>query len=319
VVPARVQAALDVMAEGVLVLDENERIVLANSRFAEWVGRSPASLLGKKASGLSWGRPGASEPPERWPWVEAVRESRMSGSARLLLSTGSGQARSLVVKGAPVLDGWGKAKGAIATFDDVTELEQKTEALEKALTELEKSQAEIELQNQELQVLARRDPLTGVSNRRAFFDVFEPYFNAAKRDGRRVSCIMTDIDHFKRVNDTHGHQTGDEVIRRVSEVLASAVRTTDAVCRYGGEEFCIVLPDAAVEAAVTVAERLRRKIEAPGFARVPVTASFGVTSSAFGASSLTELINQADEALYASKEGGRNRVTRWDQRPEAAG
>jgi diguanylate cyclase (GGDEF)-like protein len=130
---------------------------------------------------------------------------------------------------------------------------------------------------------------------------------------------MADIDHFKRINDTEGHSTGDEVIRRVAEGLASEMRSGDIVCRYGGEEFCIILPAAPIEAAVAVAERLRRKVELPGFARVPVTVSFGVSSSAFGATKPTELIDQADEALYASKEAGRNRVTRWDEMDAAAG
>jgi diguanylate cyclase (GGDEF)-like protein len=128
---------------------------------------------------------------------------------------------------------------------------------------------------------------------------------------------MVDIDHFKRVNDNHGHSAGDEVLQRVGEALKDEVRATDAVCRYGGEEFLLMFPDAQVEAAATVAERLRRKLRSPGFARVPITASFGVSSLAFGASTPTELINQADAALYASKEGGRDRTTRWDELPEA--
>jgi diguanylate cyclase (GGDEF)-like protein/PAS domain S-box-containing protein len=316
VIPARVQAALDVMAEGVLILDENERIVLANSAFSERVGRSAASLLGAKASELGWRFPNPTE-AGHYPWLEAIRSSKDSAEQRLQLPEGPDGLRSFVVKGAPVLDGWGRAKGAIATFDDVTELERKKAELEKANVELEKSQEEVRLQNEELLILARRDPLTGVSNRRAFMETFEAYFQAAHHEGRGLSCLMVDIDHFKRINDGHGHQTGDEVIQRVSEALASEVRSTDAVCRYGGEEFCIMLPEAGIEPAVAVSERLRRRIASPGFARVPVTASIGVASIAFGANSLAELINQADEALYASKQAGRNRVTRWDQRAPA--
>jgi diguanylate cyclase (GGDEF)-like protein len=124
---------------------------------------------------------------------------------------------------------------------------------------------------------------------------------------------MVDIDFFKRVNDEHGHAVGDEVIVRVAEALLAAVRSSDAVCRYGGEEFCIALPVADMAEASMVGERIRAKIDSPGFARVPVTVSVGVASVGLGADSLPELINQADEALYASKEGGRNRVTRWDE------
>jgi diguanylate cyclase (GGDEF)-like protein len=195
----------------------------------------------------------------------------------------------------------------------VTELERKSTALEEALTMLEKSQDEIRLRNEELQVLARRDPLTGVANRRAFFEWLEREFAASQREGEGLCCLMADIDHFKRVNDTHGHSAGDEVIRRISEALTAEVGSPESVCRYGGEEFCLVLPGTAIEDAVALAERLRQRIESPGFARVPVTVSFGVSSSLFGATKPIEMVNQADEALYASKEAGRNRVTRWDQ------
>ncbi len=312
VIPTRVQAALDVMAEGVLLLDQEERIVLANQAFAARLGRTPKSLLGVKASTLGWQayEPGASLP--EFPWWDAIRESRTSTQTSLCFEEEPGKKRIFAVNVSPVLDGWGKPKGAIATFDDVTELEQKTAALEKAMTELEKSQDEIRLQNEELETLAKRDPLTGIANRRAFMDWFESQFASAKREGTVLSCVMADIDHFKRINDTHGHATGDEVIRRLAELLAPTVRSSDAVCRYGGEEFCIVLTDVESEEATQVAERLREKARSPGFARVPFTVSFGVASTASGASTLAELLEQADRALYASKEGGRNRVTRWD-------
>jgi diguanylate cyclase (GGDEF)-like protein/PAS domain S-box-containing protein len=312
VIPTRVQAALDVMAEGVLLLDQQERIVLANAAFAERLGRSPAKLLGLKASDLDWRRPDSSQAVDAFPWAESIRESRTSVGAPLSIEADSDEARIFVVNSSPVLDGWGRSKGAIVTFDDVTELEKKSAALEEALAMLEKSQDEIRLRNEELQVLAKRDPLTGVANRRAFFEWLERQFAAARRDGQTLCCIMADIDHFKRINDTHGHSAGDEVIRRIAEALTAEVRSGDSVCRYGGEEFCLVLPGAPMEAATAVAERLRRRIESPGFARVPVTASFGVSSSRFGATKPSELINQADDALYASKQSGRNRVTRWD-------
>ena len=315
VIPARVQATLDVMAEGVLLLDQNERIVLANSAFAKWVNRAPEDLMGERVADFDWRAPGTRDAARDFPWRDALRESQPVVGTPLLLAVEGGDDRSLAVNGSPVLDGWGRAKGVIATFDDITELERKSTELSEALVELEKTQDEIQLQNDELQVLATRDPLTGVANRRSFLESFERDFVLAKREDRELSCIMVDIDHFKRVNDNHGHAMGDEVIRRVSEALTGTVRATDAVCRYGGEEFCISLPDAPPEAACMVAERIRTRIESPGFSRVPVTVSLGVASIRFGAPKPNALMNQADEALYASKEGGRNRVTRWDEIP----
>jgi diguanylate cyclase (GGDEF)-like protein/PAS domain S-box-containing protein len=312
VIPTRVQAALDVMAEGVILVDESGRIVLANAAFRELVDRPTDALLGLDASSFGWQTDDA--PAGRLlPWARALRQSESVPAEPLQLRHDGAPPRSLMVKAAPVVDGRGRAKGAIATFDDVTELERKSEELEHALAELEKTQEEIRLQNEELQVLARNDSLTGVSNRGYFLKRLEGLFESAQRDGRALCCIMVDIDHFKRINDAHGHAVGDEVIRRVADVLASEVRSSDAICRYGGEEFLLLLQDVGVERAVLVAERLRRRVAAPAFARVPVTASFGLSSNRFGAPTSEELIRQADEALYASKELGRDRVTRWDR------
>ncbi len=311
VIPTRVQAALDVMAEGVILVDEKGQIVLANAAFGDLVGRAGGGLLGLDAAALPWKTPAGADPAS-FPWIHAMRSGEPVAATPLHLQAPE-RTRSLVVKCAPVIDGRGRAKGAIATFDDVTELERKSGELERALAELEKSQEEIRLQNQELQVLARRDSLTGVSNRRFFLDRLQVLFESARREGHKLCCIMVDIDHFKRINDAHGHVSGDEVIRRVAEVLGTEVRSSDAICRYGGEEFLLVLQDVGVERAMLVAERLRRRVAAPAFARVPVTASFGLTSSSFGARDADQLIRQADEALYASKQRGRDLVTRWDR------
>jgi diguanylate cyclase (GGDEF)-like protein len=313
VIPTRVQAALDVMTEGVVLLDPGGRIVLANAAFAGLVGRSEAELLGADPSKLQWRQPEGAGEPDAPPWICALREGKPAAGVSLQLSGESDGVRSFVVKAAPVLDARGRAKGAIVTFDDVTELEHKSAALETALVELEKHQAEIRLQNEELQVLAQRDPLTGVANRRHFLENLEEEFVTALRAGDEVCCVMADIDHFKKINDSHGHLAGDEVIRRVADVLKSEVRNSDAICRFGGEEFCIVLRNLSIDKATLIADRLRLRVAAPAFARVPVTVSFGVTSSVFGAHNWQELVKQADDALYASKASGRNRVTRWDR------
>lgn len=315
VIPTRVQAAFDVMSEGVLLLDPDARIVLANAAFAVRLGRTPESLLGVEASALGWrsATPEAAVP--EFPWWEAIREGRTSTGTSLCIERDPGDLRVYLLNVSPILDGWGKPKGAIATFDDVTELEHKKAALEQAMGELEKSRDEIRLQNQELETLAKQDPLTGLSNRRAFMAWFEVEFVRARTEGLDLRCVMLDIDHFKRINDTHGHAAGDDVIRRLAELLSTAVRNTDAVCRYGGEEFCIVLPRASKQAAGRVAERLCQKARSPGFARVPLTVSFGVASIRSGAASVAELLDAADQALYASKKSGRDRVTHWEDIP----
>ncbi len=232
VVPARVQLALDVMAEGVVVIDESEQIVLANAAFSAQTASARESLLGTRVSDLPWRhRDGADA---ALPWVEAIREARSTAGILLLEQSGD-EHLVLQVNSAPVLDGWGRAKGAIATFDDVTELERRTRELEETLAELAKSRDEVRMQNEELKVLARRDPLTGVSNRRHFLEAFEHAFTNAKLIGGKLAVVMVDIDHFKKVNDQHGHATGDDVIRRMAKALGGSIRADEAVCRWGGE------------------------------------------------------------------------------------
>jgi GGDEF domain-containing protein len=113
-----------------------------------------------------------------------------------------------MVNGAPIYDGSGNPRGALATFDDVTALEEKNEQLQAMVEKLEHSQAEISRQNKQLAFLATRDPLTGCFNRRSLFEQLETTFRKAQQGGGNLACIMCDIDHFKAVNDNHGHATG---------------------------------------------------------------------------------------------------------------
>lgn len=166
--------------------------------------------------------------------------------------------------------------------------------------------------NKELDYLATRDPLTNCYNRRVLLDLLNRDLSELELIGE-YCIIMADIDHFKAVNDTHGHNVGDEVIHGVANILQSGVRQNDIVARFGGEEFCLVLPGAAKEQALRIAESLREKIANSHFNLVTVTCSFGVTSMQFNAKTATGLINQADLALYKSKRNGRNQVTLWDK------
>lgn len=154
--------------------------------------------------------------------------------------------------------------------------------------------------------LSSADPLTGVLNRRGL----EELLQRAERT-QPLSVVMVDLDHFKKVNDTHGHGVGDEVLRAVSNRLAESVRVSDAVARVGGEEFMLVLPGITRTMAARIAERARHRIErAPvsaGGHRIEITASFGVATRREG-ESIDETIARADAALYQAKEAGRNRV-----------
>jgi len=178
-------------------------------------------------------------------------------------------------------------------------------------------QAGIAIQNArlfgEVQRLATTDELTRIYNRRQFFTLADRELSRAQRYERPLSVIMMDIDHFKRVNDTHGHAVGDEVLREVARRLQETIRDVDILGRYGGEEFAVLLPDTrASDALVTVAERLRLCIaETPvqtEAGALTVTVSLGLAQRSEDATSLTELLTRADGALYRAKDGGRNRT-----------
>ena len=316
VIPRRVRSTLDTLAEGVILLDPEERIVLANEAFANTVGKPASALAGRKASDLNWTEARSDVPTRDYPWVSAFSKGESRTGALLGLSAEGKSPRTFVVNAAPIIGGDSRRRGALATFDDVTAIEEKNSRLQRLLKLLRESRSEIETQNRQLQVLATKDPLTGCVNRRSFFERLETDWSKARRYGHGLACIMVDLDHFKSINDTHGHSVGDQVLRKVAGILRSMTRTTDVLCRYGGEEFCLLLPEDGVEKASEAAERFRQGIAERHGAEFPVSASFGVSSVELGAQTPQELVDQADKALYAAKHLGRDRVIRWDQMPE---
>lgn len=164
----------------------------------------------------------------------------------------------------------------------------------------------------ELQNLARRDGLTGLWNRRFFLELGDREMARARRERRPLTVIYFDVDHFKNINDTHGHEAGDKVLRELAIIGSSHLREVDIFGRMGGEEFAILLPGTDEEGAERVAERLRQAFEAHEVllsdTAVRCTASFGVAQLDTGPPCLDTLIRRADEALYAAKRGGRNVV-----------
>jgi diguanylate cyclase (GGDEF)-like protein len=165
--------------------------------------------------------------------------------------------------------------------------------------------------NVELDLLAARDPLTNSYNRRVLFDNMNRDFTNPELL-EEYCIILADIDLFKDVNDTYGHSAGDNVLIGVANMLQGCVRQNDIVARFGGEEFCIILHRVTKEQALELAETMRKKVEKSRFDNIAITCSFGVSSIEFNAKSPTELIDQADLALYKSKSSGRNKVTLWE-------
>jgi two-component system cell cycle response regulator len=158
---------------------------------------------------------------------------------------------------------------------------------------------------------ASRDPLTQLLNRIAIHEVLKKELDRSSRAENVVSVAMVDVDHFKKINDQHGHLLGDGVLQETASSLCSAVRSFDSVGRWGGEEFIIVLPDSGLDSAVLVAERLRAEIKRPmkiDAVEIYLTISAGVASTENGGLTPDNLVRLADEALYQAKHGGRDQV-----------
>ena len=185
--------------------------------------------------------------------------------------------------------------------------------------ELEERERELLNVNEQLLHLTQTDALTGLDNRRHLEHRIGEMFAHARRFGEPVACVMCDLDRFKTVNDTYGHQAGDEVLKQFAQILRHEARAVDRVGRLGGEEFLLLLPGASVDAAGLFAERVRKQVETHTFsvnggeATIRRTASFGVSAWPHSRIGTTEvLLRTADEALYVAKETGRNRVVRFD-------
>lgn len=184
------------------------------------------------------------------------------------------------------------------------------------VTDIAVGRIELERANIQLRHLSRTDKLTGLNNRGYWEECLVKEFNRARRYQNPVSLIMFDIDHFKKVNDTYGHQAGDEVIRQTSSLLMELIRTTDIGGRYGGEEFGVILTDTDAKGAHVLAERLREKIAASSVTYenddINYTISLGIAQFDAAISSHTDWLERSDKALYTSKENGRNQTNIFD-------
>ena len=308
VVPDRVNSAFNMFSEGVVILDGKLRILLANESVADTLGKPVDALLGKSLDNWPW------QKSDNWqaPWSLTLQSGLKVADEPLHLQTSDGTTRIFMVSCSVVGNELDGKRGVLVTLDDMTAIEHKNRELALTLRELRRSQDSITQKNRELEALATQDPLTGLANRRSLMSNFEREFAKAKRESSALSCIMTDIDHFKNINDTFGHSVGDEVICAVANTLLAECREYDTVGRYGGEEYVIVLPGLSVSEAAEVAERIRISISIlVNDSAMPVnklTSSFGVAEVDEDVRDGKHLLELADEALYASKRSGRNRV-----------
>lgn len=212
------------------------------------------------------------------------------------------------VSAIPLVDEDGTLVEILGVSRDISALREKQDELRRALDEVAALAADLEAANTELRRLATTDPLTGVWNRRHFQEVAQRAIAESRRYGTTLSVLVIDLDHFKRVNDSFGHQVGDDTLVAVSERLMRELREVDVLSRWGGEEFLVLLPQCGLDDAAALADRLRRVLAgSPLLDDVTVTASIGITAYVAD-DDLDSLVKRADDAVFAAKADGRDRT-----------
>ncbi len=314
-IPKRVRHSIDMLSEGLLVMDKREKIILTNRAFQKMTGLKTDQLIGKSVSSLSWDCSEVTRKSD-FPWIRARDESQSQIEQLMRFQMPDGAYRFFSINSSPVESPDEDLRDVLSTFRDVTDSEQHRAQTEHMLAMLKSSRDEVRLKNRELQILATQDAMTGCLNRRAFFEQVEDLWQDVSQNDGELACLMLDCDHFKNVNDQYGHQAGDDVLRLVSSILSDAFAETALVCRYGGEEFCIVIQNhwigSIVEQANMVRERIR-SLKIDKYPRLLISVSIGISDLRCEAHCPQELINQADRALYGAKRGGRNTVVTYSE------
>ena len=317
---ARFRTAIAAMSEGLVVMGSDGVIHLWNDSAERILERTQSEMRGWQPLNPAFAavrEDGTSFPEGSYPLMVSLRRGETQRDVVMGLPRDGGRMLWVSVNARPLFpaDAGPDAlpSAVVATFADITERRRAEDVIAAQMEQikeytgvLEVQKRELEAINAELETLALRDGLTGLSNRRAFGQRVTLEMGRATRYGTPLSLLLLDVDQFKEYNDTFGHVAGDEVLKTLSQVLQIQGRETDFCARYGGEEFVVILPHTDSAGALVMAERLRQAVaKAPWPAR-PVTASIGAATLLPGMDTEDSLVSVADDALYAAKAAGRN-------------
>ena len=294
------------MGQGLTVTDSDSRFILVNQAYAKLFGFKPEDMIGKRPADVT-----AETDQAGLAKAHAARQRGETTIYESGLLRADGTVAPVLITGTPR---WkdGTVAGTIAVITDLTEIKRAEEQLHEANLQLEDQLGKLQNLQIQLREHAIRDPLTQLYNRRYLDETLPREIARALRLNQHLGILMIDLDHFKNINDTYGHAAGDEALQTVAQIIMSQLRTSDIVCRYGGEEILCVLPDTTQGGVLYRAEQLCALIAqtavSPANPAARVTVSIGVAMFPAHGADMTAILKAADAALYRAKQAGRNCV-----------
>jgi diguanylate cyclase (GGDEF)-like protein/PAS domain S-box-containing protein len=298
----------------VVITDLNGDIVYVNPYFHELTGYTCDEIMGKNPRILKSGNAPPEKYKELWDTIKAGKTWR----GEFLNKKKNGDLYWELAIISSVKDEDGKILNYIGVKNNITKRKQAELKLQKANEMLKIKIDTITALQRQLKEQAIRDPLSTLHNRRFLLERIDDDFEMTRRNGQSLSIVMIDIDHFKNINDTHGHLAGDTVITELAKLLRKGIRRTDLICRYGGDEFLIVLFDCDAARALKVIENIRKMLYSSSIAykdtRIKVSLSAGISTYPSDGNTFKKVSARADGALYFSKNNGRNLTTVWTDR-----
>jgi diguanylate cyclase (GGDEF)-like protein/PAS domain S-box-containing protein len=277
------------------IIDRNYRIIKANESYARMRGKKVEQLIGRRCYEILQNRQSVCEGCS----VKETFDTNKPTVKDKLVSYPGGQNIWIEIYTYPIFNEEGKVVNVIEYTKDITQRK--------------KAEAERDILVDRLQYLSNTDDLTGLFNRRALIEKLEDEIRRTHRYKTDLSILICDIDYFKEINDTYGHDIGDRVLRAISNLLKESLRSIDIIGRYGGDEFLAILPETSMEGAKEIAERIRSAVEdlrlrGEGKDLIKTTISLGIAEFNVDQENIDDLIKRADNALYIAKGKGRNRV-----------
>ncbi len=303
-IPVARSMLIENMSDGVLMLDAKNRVVDFNPAMKKFLGDDTTPILGRHVSELLG------------DWLEQSDALMDESQSQTEMRIPNDPSRSLDLRVTPLFDAYRQLNGRLIVFRDITERKDVEKQLRHANRRLQSQLIEIGTLQSQLREQAIRDPLTNLFNRRYLEETLDRELSRAAREKYSVCIIMIDIDHFKHVNDNYGHEAGDVMLKAIAGGLAGLSRRGDFACRYGGDEFVVVLTNISLEVAYERAESLRISLNSLrvsyGLHTLSATFSMGLASYPTNGETHESLLRAADKAMYAVKDAGRDHIRSFD-------